>query len=298
MGLPTGVYTSPGWPTGSNPWGHTAAVAAAGVGSHNPQSAGGGGTPATLWDSVYLPIISSGLEYLTGKKNYERQVKDNRINYRNRYQWQMEDMKKAGLNPILSANTGAPVPQGGGLVPGNDFGLAEAGNFKLRQAATNSAIGLQRSQTANVNADTGVKITQADKTGAEANLTRQLERESVSRQGKMASDMNLTTGQLKHIEAQIAELNSRVPVNHANSARAHAEAVRTESGHILGALPEGVRQVVRGAGGLLSEAASNAGRNLGRWAEGVQRGVDAATNSAKRFWDDANKSHQGSGRNW
>lgn len=37
------------------------------------------------------------------KKDRER----NRWDYKHRYQWQMEDMKKAGLNPILSAGQSA-----------------------------------------------------------------------------------------------------------------------------------------------------------------------------------------------
>lgn len=36
----------------------------------------------------------------------------NKEMYKHRYQWQVADMKKAGLNPMLSFSQGAPVPQG------------------------------------------------------------------------------------------------------------------------------------------------------------------------------------------
>jgi len=35
--------------------------------------------------------------------------------YRHRHQWEVQDLRDAGLNPILSATNGAPVPGGVGL---------------------------------------------------------------------------------------------------------------------------------------------------------------------------------------
>ena len=38
----------------------------------------------------------------------------NVYDYQNRHQWEVEDLKKAGLNPILSANSGASLASGSG----------------------------------------------------------------------------------------------------------------------------------------------------------------------------------------
>lgn len=46
------------------------------------------------------------------EENQRRQIAADRYNYKRRYRWQMRDMRAAGLNPILAAQTGA------GAVPG------------------------------------------------------------------------------------------------------------------------------------------------------------------------------------
>lgn len=59
--------------------------------------------------------ISSGLSFLTSKALQEDAQQFQTNFYKNRYQRQMEDMRKAGLNPILSYRTGAPGSGGAGI---------------------------------------------------------------------------------------------------------------------------------------------------------------------------------------
>ncbi len=56
-----------------------------------------------------MSILDIGANYASAKLAWSRQKRM----YKHRYQWQMDDMRKAGLNPILASVGGAP---GGGSV--------------------------------------------------------------------------------------------------------------------------------------------------------------------------------------
>lgn len=92
------------------------------------------------WDDA---VIAGGaaLGFLGGQMtndfNAEEAEKQRRFEedmYRNRYQYQVEDMKKAGLNPILSATSGAPGPPGG----------ASASGINPLQGVSNTAMDIAR----------------------------------------------------------------------------------------------------------------------------------------------------------
>lgn len=71
-------------------------------------------------------------------------------NYKHRYQWQVKDLQKAGLNPMLSYSQAAPnVPQPN--FPDVGSAAVEAG---ARGASAASAIRLQKTQQDNVQAQT------------------------------------------------------------------------------------------------------------------------------------------------
>lgn len=109
---------------------------------------------------------------------------------RNRHQWEVEDLKKAGLNPVLSADAGGPVPSGAGFDSKNVLeGPASAARdlvprlfelFKMRQD-----IDVAKASKEKTEADTAVagetrKVQQALalKTAAEATSSAaQAERE-------------------------------------------------------------------------------------------------------------------------
>lgn len=85
--------------------------------------------------------------------------------YGQRYQLQMEDMRRAGLNPILSYKLGAPGTPGVGGISSNFAGATAQGiqsNINLRMA---------REQITNVAADTALKSQQANAARASAELS-------------------------------------------------------------------------------------------------------------------------------
>lgn len=50
-------------------------------------------------------VLDHTLNSYAARKAYKR----NKTMYKNRHQWEVEDLRKAGLNPIMSAMKGAPV---------------------------------------------------------------------------------------------------------------------------------------------------------------------------------------------
>lgn len=73
----------------------------------------------------------------------------NRENYKNRYQWQVKDMRKAGLNPALSYTTGAGTPTGG--VQQTDFGGSQYNEASQQAGSLMSKLSTQLLQREQIN---------------------------------------------------------------------------------------------------------------------------------------------------
>jgi len=74
-------------------------------------------------------------------------------NYKHRYQWQVKDLKKAGLNPMLAVSQGAPN------VPQPQF--ENVGEGALKGASAAAAARVASAQAKNLEADTNLKGTAA-----------------------------------------------------------------------------------------------------------------------------------------
>lgn len=119
-------------------------------------SALGGGTGI----AGVLGGVASALGASSSAREANRQAK---FNYKHRYQWQVEDMRKAGINPMLSATQGAgSVPQAD--VP--NIGEAAVKGFSAGAAARMASI-----QAENIKENTEVARATSNKTYAES--TRQ-----------------------------------------------------------------------------------------------------------------------------
>jgi len=104
--------------------------------------------------------------------------------YATRYQTQTEDMKKAGINPMLSVSSGAgSQPTSTASSPGSNF----------TQAALNSA------QIANINADTENKDAQRKLMEAQANAQN-------ASAGQSTANINQINATVEKIGAEIAKI--------------------------------------------------------------------------------------------
>lgn len=92
-------------------------------------------------------FVGGAIDHYYNKKNMDYQAKIQEQQYRHRYQWATEDMKNAGLNPILAATSG---------IAGSLSGVSSASSFG--GDVSNAAVGVSNSAAANRAAKTGEAV--------------------------------------------------------------------------------------------------------------------------------------------
>ena len=168
------------------------------------------------WDVGLGGALVSAFGAYTGAKSANRAAKKQaqvdwdraREAYRTRYQFQMADMRKAGLNPILAYQN--PPPGGPAPPPLHGFRsaggeAAAAGSAGLREG---SAAALRREEMSLARATRGKTVSEAARTRADTDFVRERTREAAS-----AAD-------IRRIETDIARSRRVVASSEAVSARA------------------------------------------------------------------------------
>lgn len=110
-------------------------------------AASGAASGASLgpWGAVAGAVIGAAGSWLSGRSSASAAESQ----YKQRYQWQVKDLKKAGLNPMLAVSQGAPN------VPQPQF--PDIGEGALKGAAVGVQAQLAKAQAANIQADTLLK---------------------------------------------------------------------------------------------------------------------------------------------
>lgn len=132
--------------------------------------------------SVAGSLFGSAAQNHYNSANSEQANKWNVENYQHRYQWAAEDMRAAGLNPILAATNGI-----GGSISGASaasVGMSDIGS------TMNSAKSASAAERQAKNAE-HLAISQIDKNVAEADSVRQSTHGTVIQNGILANDLNL-----------------------------------------------------------------------------------------------------------
>lgn len=143
-------------------------------------------------------------------ESVEKQIRFQERAYRNRYQFQMEDMKQAGLNPMLAYSQGPPSgPQGARYQPLNVEG--QTGEIIGRGAATavqayraseemkrvRAQTNLTKAQSRNVYEDTLLKKAQTDQTYESAIRTVAETKHTMTKQQIAVIEKKITAKNLK-----------------------------------------------------------------------------------------------------
>lgn len=110
------------------------------------------GVGAAIGAAAAGAAISGGIAHFSGKSLQSDQQAFNERAYRNRFQWSMEDMRKAGLNPILAANMGL------------------GGTSSATSGIPSTNAGTSAVQGARIAAELRLLEAQERKTGAEADI--------------------------------------------------------------------------------------------------------------------------------
>lgn len=132
--------------------------------------------------SVAGSVLGSAVQNHYNSANAAQANAWNVENYKHRYQWAVEDMRKAGLNPILAATNGI-----GGSISGASaasVGMSDIGS------TMNSAKAASAAERQAKNAE-HLAISQIDKNVAEADSVRQSTHGTVLQNGILANDLNL-----------------------------------------------------------------------------------------------------------
>lgn len=132
--------------------------------------------------SVAGSVLGSAVQNHYNSANAAQANAWNVENYKHRYQWAVEDMRAAGLNPILAATNGI-----GGSISGASaasVGMSDIGS------TMNSARAASAAERQAKNAE-HLAISQIDKNVAEADSTRQATHGIVLDNGIKANNLNL-----------------------------------------------------------------------------------------------------------
>lgn len=132
--------------------------------------------------SVAGSVLGSAVQNHYNSANAAQANAWNVENYKHRYQWAVDDMRAAGLNPILAATNGI-----GGSISGASaasVGMSDIGS------TMNSARAAGAAERQAKNAE-HLAVSQIDKNVAEADSTRQRTHGIVLENGILANDLNL-----------------------------------------------------------------------------------------------------------
>jgi hypothetical protein len=132
--------------------------------------------------SVAGSVLGSAVQNHYNSANAAQANAWNVENYKHRYQWAVDDMRAAGLNPILAATNGI-----GGSISGASAASVGMSDIGSTMNSARSASAAER-QAKNAEHLAGSQI---DKNNAEADSTRQRTHGIVLENGILANDLNL-----------------------------------------------------------------------------------------------------------
>lgn len=120
-------------------------------------------------------LIGGGLQNSANSAAAAQANSWNKENYQHRYQWAVEDMRKAGLNPILAATQGIAgnVNGASALAASNTMGQSVSAGMSAGAAAESASAAKKQANTAQSLADSQIQLNQANAAAAAASASGQ-----------------------------------------------------------------------------------------------------------------------------
>ncbi|AXH78147.1 MAG: DNA pilot protein [Microviridae sp.] len=157
-------------------------------------------------------LLGGFFQNSSAKSAAKKQMKFQEKTLRHQYQWGMEDMRKAGLNPILAYKQG-----GAGSASGSSYTPQNIGASAVQGASTAaaSAIAQQRQnvELENIRADTGLKNNQSDTQTALQLQSRMAAAQSAATTGKTNTENALLGYAATSAKAAEAEAKTDYRIN-------------------------------------------------------------------------------------
>ena len=139
----------------------------------------------------------------------------NVANYRHRHQWEVSDLRKAGLNPILSANSAAGVPSVGlgsaSLPDSQKYDISKAMNNVANTALAKKQLDLEeyRAQSDRIKADADMLRAKNDEARTPSAISMQESQSQVNLKNIEMLDKNYELNKIYN-EAQVREIDQRI----------------------------------------------------------------------------------------
>lgn len=156
------------------------------------------------------------------------------------HQRQVEDLRKAGLNPILSANSGAGAPSGASMTAGaarmedvlskGVSSALDARRLKNELESTESSIALNKAQEENVQTQRELNISSAKKVQSDT-LFRNQETLRLARENKMQGKAYNNLEKVVELQAETAKEQARI-----DNKMSTVDAVIKRIGNVMGSV--------------------------------------------------------------
>lgn len=151
-----------------------------------------------LGNSVLGGVIGGATSDYFNSASQERQYQYNKDLYQHRYQWQVEDMRKAGLNPVLAGLNGSVGSTSVGMVGANTANSFASDHNSARQIDT-----IQKRQLENQTkqTDSTLKLNAATEKNIASEITR--------REIQNANETATSAANVKYLNSQDLYLQAK-----------------------------------------------------------------------------------------
>lgn len=193
---------------------------------------------AEIIGAIGAEIIGNQMNQKFNSRMMKKQQEFQENMYKHRYQWEMDDMKAAGMNPMLASGAAPPGPSSGGSAVGSDIDLSGALSSGLQLQRTESDLKTAGLQRENILSDSASKISQAE-------LNAQLKDESVARAAKLVEE----TGKVR---AETSSASAKAFQDQADALRRQTIGPKTFYSDIVESVGRSAQTLKKGLG-LLNE---------------------------------------------